>query len=137
MEIYSTNRGAKMTKENYEKELLDFYYMFNDEPPTPKIFDEIGKVAERLFANVSKHEGIDHELRVMPKIADTDWMPVEDLPDDNSGYYLCYTKYIYNDDKPQYFYETARIEDRQWYAPNGENITDNVIYWKELPKAPH
>lgn len=74
---------------------------------------------------------------VIPKIADTDWMPVEDLPDDNSGYYLCYTKYIYNDDKPQYFYETARIEDRQWYAPNGENITDNVIYWKELPKAPH
>jgi len=77
------------------------------------------------------------EQLVKPKIADTDWMPVEDLPDDNSGYYLCYTKYIYNDDKPQYFYETARIEDRQWYAPNGENITDNVIYWKELPKAPH
>ena len=73
MEIYSTNRGAKMTKENYEKELLDFYYMFNDEPPTPKIFDEIGKVAERLFANVSKHEGIDHELRVMPKIAGIVW----------------------------------------------------------------
>ena len=72
MEIYSTNRGAKMTKENYEKELLDFYYMFNDEPPTPKIFDEIGKVAERLFANVSKHEGIDHELRVMPKIAEVE-----------------------------------------------------------------
>lgn len=77
------------------------------------------------------------EPPVVQKIADTDWMPVEDLPDDNSGYYLCYTKYIYNDDKPQYFYETARIEDRQWYAPNGENITDNVIYWKELPKAPH
>src|SRR5690606_28438031 len=76
------------------------------------------------------------EQLVKLKIADTDWKPVEDLPADNSGYYLCYTKYIYNDNKPQYFYETARIEDRQWYAPNGENITDNVIYWKELPKAP-
>jgi hypothetical protein len=55
-----------MTKENYEKELLSFYYMFNKNPPTPKIFDLIGKFASRLFTNVSKHEGIDHELRVMP-----------------------------------------------------------------------
>ena len=118
--------------------LIEKYY----KQEIKKIIDKSSEILEeeqykRVIEYLIGYLSSQLEPPVIPKIADTDWMPVEDLPDDNSGYYLCYTKYIYNDDKPQYFYETARIEDRQWYAPNGENITDNVIYWKELPKAPH
>lgn len=60
--------------------------------------------------------------------ADAQWKPYDTVQPVNTGFYLTYYNHRVN--ISQWFMSGT------WYNAHGSNITDKVLYWRELPEPP-